>query len=168
MKKIVLTLAVMLSTALSAFSLTLKEAYDQIKALPDLQGVQTFSAIYEDNGWVSSIPFESAETTAKIHEVGDGQTVYYGSHVEELQRQLPKSQLALGAADYANLLYIYYNPVDGQNSELLILIDQAYQGKTTAIYGKVSNQVVNALKAAKVEFTHTHDIVVWAPMLVCS
>lgn len=167
MRRTLLTIALMVSIASGAFALTLREAYDQIEKMPDLTGVEKgkFSDIL--HGWLGAIPFDDASVTYKIHEVGDGQTVFYGSKVEEIAGNLPKSELILFGADYSNIIYFYAKPLSDKSSELLILIDQAYQGKTTAIIGKVSNQIVDVIKAGEIKFSPDHKIIVNVPIMVC-
>lgn len=167
MKKLLLILAMMITAVAGANALTLKEAFKELESMPDLEGVESNHWHDIGNGWLSSIPLENAEVTYKVHQVGNGQTVYYGSKVEDLAKQLPKDYLILSGTDFQNLIYFYANPIDKHSSEILIMIDQAYQGKTTAVLAKVSNQIIKALKAGEVKFTSTHKIVVNAPILVC-
>lgn len=166
MKRTLLSLAAIAIATMSAMALDLKSAYEELKDMPDLEGVESNGWTDVYNGWIGALPVESAQVTFKAHEVGDGQTVYYGSKVENLARQLPKDQLILSGADFQNLLYIYAKPVSQYTSEILILSDQAYQGITMAIYGKVSANIIKAIKNGKVSFTPDHKIVVNVPILV--
>lgn len=167
MKKIFSIFAFLIAAVVGANAMTLKEAYSQIESMPDLQGVKTGGFIDVLDGWVGAIPFETAKCTYKTHQVGNGQTVYYGSKVEEVSKNLPKDQLILSGADFQNLIYVYAKPDDKIYSEVLILIDQAYQGNTIAIIGRVNNQMVESLKRGKVKFTADHQIVVSAPLMIC-
>lgn len=166
MKRTLLSLAAIAIATMSAMALDLKSAYEELKDMPDLESVESNGWTDVYNGWIGALPVESAQVTFKSHEVGDGQTVYYGSKVENLARQLPKDQLILSGADFQNLLYIYAKPVSQYTSEILILSDQAYQGITTAIYGKISANMIKAIKNGKVSFTPDHKIVVNVPILV--
>lgn len=167
MKKLFLTFALLFSVISGACALTLEEGYEQISKMPDLKGVETGKFIDVLDGWVGLVPFDNAKGVYKVHEVGAGQTVYYGSKVEEIAHQLPKSELILSGADYSNLIYFYARPTGDKTSELLILIDQAYQGKTTAVIGKVDDRVIEALKKGEVKFTPDHKIRVDVPILIC-
>lgn len=166
MKKIFSIFAFLIVAVAAGNAMTLKEAYSQIESMPDLKGVESGGFIDVLDGWVDALPFETAECTYKAHEVGGGQTVYYGSKVEELYKSLPKDELILSGADFQNLIYVYARPDDKIYSEVLILVDQAYQGTTSAIIGRVNNQMVEALKMGKVKFTADHQIVVSAPLLI--
>ncbi len=167
MKKLFSIIALMFLTVVSANALTFKEAFDQINAMPDLSGIVSFNKSDAGAGWVGNILMEDIKVTSKLHEVGNGQTVYYGSKVEELSKQLPKSELVLSGADFQNLVYIYAKPIDNNVSEILLMIDQAYQGQTTVILGKVNSHIVEALKQGEVKFTSNHGIAINVPILIC-
>ena len=166
MKKIFSIFAFLIAAVVGGNAMTLKEAYSQVESMPDLKGVESGGYIDVLDGWVDALPFETAKCTYKVHEVGNGQTVYYGSKVEELYKSLPKDELILSGADFQNLIYIYARPEDKTYSEVLILIDQAYQGTTAAIIGRVNNQMVEALKMGSVKFTADHKTVVSVPLLI--
>lgn len=168
MKKILLAMSLLIVSALSAFSLTLKEAYECINNLPDLKGVEKIQSSDIGDGWLSAIPLEDAQITAKVQEVGSDQTAFYGDKIEEIKKQLPKEDLVLQDSDDSSLIYFYSKPYDKDSSEILILIDQAYQGKTTAVYGKTGNPIITALKAGSIEFTENHKIIVNVPLMVCN
>lgn len=130
MKKLLTLFLLLAAFVANADALTLKEAYDEMSKLPDLKGIVSDSHNYRGTGWVESIPLKNASITYKAHQVGDGQTVYYGSKVEELSKLLPKEQLVPCGSNFQNLVYFFAHPIDKENSELLIMIDQAYQGQT--------------------------------------
>lgn len=151
----------------NAGAMTLKEAYDEMNKLPNLEGIESDSHFYRGNSWLESIPIKNASVTYKAHQVGNGQTVYYGSKADELARLLPEEQLVLCGADFQNLIYFYASPLDKENYELLIMIDQAYQGQTITVLGTVNKNVVECLKEGKVEFTPNHQTKVLVPILIC-
>lgn len=168
MKKILLTLAVLLGAVVGANALTLKDAFEKIKAMPDLKGVVSDNVTDIKNGWAGSIPFQEADVTIKAHQVGGNQTAFYGGNIMELMSRLPENQLLLQGSNQQNLIYIYAQPVEGTDmSELLMVIDQAYQGRTIAILGNVANQTARALANGSITFRNEHTIVVNAPVLVC-
>lgn len=168
MKKFLSVFLVLAVCVVSAGAMTLKEAYDEMNKLPDLKGIVADSHNYRGNSWLESIPMKNASMTYKAHQVGNGQTVYYGSKVDELSRLLPKDQLVLCGADFQNLIYFYANPIDKENYELLIMIDQAYQGQTITVLGSVNKNIVESLREGKVEFTSDHQIKVFVPILICN
>lgn len=167
MKKLFSIFALMFLMVVSANALTFKEAFDEINAMPILSGIVSGNKSDAGLGWVGYILMENGMITYKDHQVGNGQTVYYGSKVEEISKQLPKENLILSGANFQNLIYIYAQPIDNTVSEMLIMIDQAYQGKTTVILGKVNNHIVDAIKQGTVNFTPNHQIVVNVPILTC-
>lgn len=150
----------------NAGALTLKEAYDEMNKLPDLKGIVSDDINYKGNGWLEGLFMKNVSVTYKAHQIGNGQTVYYGSKVDELSKLLPKEQLVLCGNNFQNLVYLYARPLDKDTCELLIMIDQAYQGQTITVLGTVSKNVVECLKEAKVEFTPDHQIKIFAPILV--
>ena len=167
MKKILLTLAVLLSAVVGANALTLKDAFEKIKALPDLKGVISDNKKDVSEGWAGAIPFEDVSFTIKAHQVGNDQTVFYGTNIMELMSRLPENQLLLHGSNQQNLIYIYAQPVEGTDmSEVLMVIDQAYQGKTTAVLGKVNNQSVKALANGSISLPNELTAVISAPILV--
>lgn len=167
MKKLLSVFLLLFSVVTNVNAITLREAYNEMNKLPDLEGTVSNSHFYNGNGWVGSIPLNDASVTYKAHQVGNGQTVYYGSKVDELSRLLPKEQLVLSGTDFQNLIYFYARPIDKENYELLIMIDQAYQGQTITVLGTVNRNIVESLKDGKVEFTPDHQIKVLVPILIC-
>lgn len=166
MKKLLSIFLLFTVLAVNVSAMTLREAYDEMNKLPNLEGIISDSLYNRGNGWMESIPMKNASMTYKAHEVGDGQTVYYGSKVDELSRLLPKEQLILCGTNFQNLIYFYARPIDRENYELLIMVDQAYQGQTTTILGTVNKHVIECLKEGKVEFTSDHQIKVFVPILI--
>lgn len=166
MKKLLTLFLLLAAFVANANALTLKEAYDEMNKLPDLKGIVSDSHYYRGSGWLESISLKNASMTYKAHQVGDDQTVYYGSKVEELAKQLPREQLVLCGNNFQNLVYFFARPLDKENYELLIMVDQAYQGQTVTILGTVNTNIVESLKDGKVEFTPDHQIKVFAPILV--
>lgn len=156
----------MLVACAGAFAMTFKEAYDEIAKLPPLEGVDRGTMTDVLGGWIDAMPIDNAQCSYATHEVGSGQTVYYGSAVEKVAKLLPPDEKILYGADFQNIFYMYAKPVDKHTYEMLILVDQAYQGVTAAIYGHVNAQVVKALREGKVKFTYDHKIVVNVPLMV--
>ena len=85
-----------------------------------------------------------------------------------MSKLLPKEQLVLCGTNFQNLIYFYARPLDKDNYELLIMIDQAYQGQTITVLGTVNKNIVESLKDGKIEFTPDHQIKVFAPILTCN
>lgn len=169
MKKLLTVFVLLAVFAASAGAMTLREAYEEMNRLPDLKGIVSDSISYKGGGWLEGlcIPMQNVSITYKEHQVGNGQTVYYGSKVDELSRLLPREQLVLCGTDFQNLIYFYASPVDKENYELLIMIDQAYQGQTITVLGTVNKSFVECLKDGEVQFTPDHQIKVYAPVLIC-
>lgn len=166
MKKLLSLFVLILISALSAYSLTLKEAYEKIKRLPDLEGVESVnSEIFLGSG-IGFIPFEDVCITEKINQGNGKQTLFYGNKLTEIQNQVPRDLLILGGEDYQNTVLFFAKPIDNNYSELLIMIAQAYQGKTTAAYGKVRNWVIEMLNISEVVFTLDHKIIVNTPIAI--
>ena len=115
MKKLCLALLLCVSACATSFSMTLREGFDEIKQLPDLKGVVSDRWIDILGGWFDSIPVDGAEIVGKAHEVGAGQTVYYGSRVEEIAKSLPQEYKILSGADYSNLIYFFAERIDDNN-----------------------------------------------------
>lgn len=168
MKKLLSILVLVTVFMTTAGAMTLKEAYDEMSKLPNLEGIESNTHYYKGTNWLEYIPIKNTSMTYKAHQVGDGQTVYYGSKVDELSKLLPKEQLVLSGSNFQNLIYFYACPIDKENYELLIMIDQAYQGQTITVLGTVDKNVVECLKNGKVEFTPDHQIKVFAPILICN
>ncbi len=168
MKKLLSIFLLLAAFVANASAMTLKEAYDEMSKLPDLKGIESDNHYYKGNGWLEALPIKNVSVTYKAHQVGNGQTVYYGSKVDELSKLLPTEQLVLCGTNFQNLIYFYARPLDKDNYELLIMIDQAYQGQTITVLGTVNKNIVESLKDGKIEFTPDHQIKVFAPILICN
>lgn len=168
MKKLLSILSVLLFSVMSVSALTLKEGFDKLNNSPELKGIVQERWNSTDSGWLGGIPIDSAMYACTLHEVGNSQTVYYGTKLGEVVSQLPSDELILSGENPQNLIYIYAAPIDAKNSQLLILVDQAYQGYTAAVIGTVNNKFVEVLKGGKIEFTANHEIILSAPLFECS
>lgn len=165
MKRILLALAFAAGCVAAASAMTLREGFDEIAKIAPPEGVTALTDIQPKTGWIESLPIEGCVVTGALHEVGNGQTVYYGSKVEEIAKTLPQEDRILYGANFQNIFYMYARAADGDRYEVLILVDQAYQGKTLAVYGFVEKPMIQALRQGKVRFTYDHQIVISVPLM---
>ena len=166
MKKVALTLTFILMVISGIDAMSLREAFDSIAKLPNLPGVSQGISIDVKDGWLNSLPLKKAMTVYKVHEVGSKQTIYYGSKIANIVNKLPQENLVLSSTNQENLFYIYASKLSDNNYEILILIDMAYPGKTTAVIGEVEEPIINALKKGRVTLSRD-EIKVEVPLLIC-
>lgn len=163
MKKIILTLALTLLSVSGAFSMTYKEAFEDILTMPQLNGVA--GAKDSGSGWIDALRIDNATITYRAHEVGNEQTVFYGSCVDSIARKLPASELIIAGENVRNLFYMFARPVNPTTYEVLILVDQAYYGQTVAIWGHINAHMIPALKKGEVKFGPGHTFSVNIPVM---
>lgn len=163
--KNILLLTCLMTAAMSVNAITLKEGYEEMAKLPPLKGVDELKNVNVSDGWVEALPMQDAQITVVAREKGNSQTVYYGSHVEAIANQLPDEQMVISGADFQSIVYVYASPLDADTSEVLVLVDQAYQGRTYAIYGKVNQRIVNAMKQGDVRFTPDRKVYINIPLM---
>ncbi|MEG2945133.1 MAG: hypothetical protein RR837_00110 [Bacteroidales bacterium] len=154
MKTILISIFFLALATVSVSAITLQEAFSKIALLPDLKGVNSGETVDLKSGWLDALSLEQAMVAYKAHEVGAGQTVYYGSKVAEVSKELPAEELILSASNSQNLIYIYAKPLSENKYEILILTDMAYRGKTIAVIGQTTANMVNALKKGKVSIVN--------------
>ena len=167
MKKVIFVISILALCVASGHALSLREGFEQIKSQANLRGVESGQWKDIGGGWIDYLPIENGEIAYKIHEVGSPQTSFYGTDMMNVISVLPKEDYIIGAQNWQNIICFFAHPIDKDNSELLIFIDQAYQGKTTAALCKVSNHVVELLRQSEIQFTRDHKIVLKAPVMVC-
>lgn len=144
--------------------MTYKEAFEDILTMPELQGVSGGRASSE-TGWVDALRIDNATITYRAHEVGNEQTVFYGSRVDAIARKLPASELIISGENVRNLFYMFARPINPTTYEVLILVDQAYYGQTIAIWGHVNANMIPALKKGEVRFGPGHIFSVNIPVM---
>lgn len=150
MKKIVLSLG-MASICFIANALSLDEAFEKIQNIPDLPGVYDQEGIYHSASWVENIPFQNSKIVTKYHEVGKNQTLYYGEEIHKIYSELPRKQLYYGYIDKYTSFYIYGKEITDESTQILIIIDAAQAGKTTAILGNVHPSFAQAMRAGHLQ-----------------
>ncbi|WP_300507016.1 hypothetical protein [uncultured Duncaniella sp.] len=145
MKKILLLLALAFGMAVSANALTYEEAFDSIKAMPDMKGVDgtevsghnDFAAIGVTNGQMLVWSGERGSETG-----------VYGNAIYKLIGELPASEMIQCKMTDSAIFAIFAKPVSKDSNRIIIFSDSAYAGFTGALIGYISNDALNALRTA--------------------
>lgn len=145
MKKIYLLLVMALGMAMSANALTYEEAFDSIKAMPNIKGVEgteisghnDFRAIGVTDG---QLLVWSGERNM--------QTEVYGNEIYRIIGELPASEMIQCKMTDNAIFAIFAKPVSKDSNRIIIFSDSAYAGFTGALIGYISNEALNALRTA--------------------
>lgn len=145
MKKILLLLVLGLGMAMSASALTYEEAFDSIKAMPHMKGVdETEVSGHNDFGAIGV-------TNGKLlvwYGERDSQTGVYGNAIYKLIGELPASEMIQCKMTDSVIFAIFAKPLTKDSNKIIIFSDSAYAGFTGALIGNISNEALNALRTA--------------------
>lgn len=131
--------------SVSANALTYEEAFNSIKAIPAMRGVEG-AEISGDND-VSAIGVTNAQLLVWAGEKGD-QTETYGNVIYKIIGELPASEIIQCKMTDSAILAIFAKPVTKDSNRIIILSDSAYAGFTGSVIGYISNDALNALRTA--------------------
>lgn len=147
MKKIFSILSVLLGLAFSANALTYEEAFDSIKALPQMKGVDR-ELITGDND------FKSLGITDVQLVVFDGEyhkeTAPYFNEIYNIIGQFSPTEMIQSymSSITGSIMAIFAKPVSDNSNRILILADSAQSGVTEAVLGYIDNDSLESLRNA--------------------
>lgn len=145
MKKILLLLALAFGMAVSANALTYEEAFDSIKAMPDMKGVDGTEVSGHND--FAAIGVTNGQMLVWSGERGS-QTGVYGNAIYKLIGELPASEMIQCKMTDSAIFAIFAKPVSKDSNRIIIFSDSAYAGFTGALIGYISNDALNALRTA--------------------
>lgn len=152
MKKIVLLLTLAFGVAISANALTYEEAFDAIKALPQMKGVQG-TEINGHNDF-AAIGVTNAELVLWDNECPK-QTEIYGNGIYRVMGELPVSEMVQGRMYGNSIFAIYAKPISAEKYRIIILSDSAEAGFTGALLGYIDNESLAVLRKAIIKPNET-------------
>lgn len=125
--------------------MTYEEAFDSIKAIPGMKGVQgtqisrsnDFASIGIVDGQLILWSGESAEETEP-----------YGNKIYAIMGELPVSEMVQGRMFGNSIFAIYAKPISADKNRIIIFSDSAYAGFTGALLGYINNEDLAALRTA--------------------
>lgn len=145
MKKFFVLIALAYGLAVSANALTYEDAFDSIKALPGMKGVEQ-SQVKGHND-VAAIGVYDAQLTVWYGERGP-QTEAYGNALYKVIGQLPVSEMIQCSMTDSSIFAIFAKPVSKGSNRIIIFSDSAYAGFTGAMIGYISDDALAALRSA--------------------
>lgn len=145
MKNILLLLTLALGIAMSAKALTYEEAFDSIKAIPNMKGVDGTEISGQNDFAVIGV------TDGQLlvwYGERDSQTGVYGNAIYKLIGELPASEMIQCKMTDSAIFAIFAKPVSMDSNRIIIFSDSAYAGFTGALIGYISNNALDALRTA--------------------
>ena len=146
MKKILFLLALAFGMAMSTNALTYEEAFDSIKAIPNMKGVDG-TEISGHNDF-AAIGVTNGQLLVWYGEKGGRETEAYGNVLYKMVGELPASEMIQCKMTDSAIFAIFAKPVSTYSNRIIILSDSAYSGFTGALIGYISNDALNALRTA--------------------
>lgn len=146
MKKILLLLVLAFGIGMSANALTYEEAFDSIKSMPQMKGVERTD--FNAHNDFDAIGITNAEFLLWDGEKGGSQTDTYGNAIYRIIGELSASEVIQCKMTDSAIFAIFAKPVSDNNNRILILSDSAYAGFSGAIIGYISNNALNNLRTA--------------------
>ncbi len=145
MKKIFLVLAVVVAAAFGAKALTYEQAFEAVKAMPEMQGVD--GTVISGNNDFASIGVTDAQLIVWAGETRDN-TATYGNKIYSIIGELPVSEMVQSRMAGSSIMAIFAKPVSADTNRIIILSDSAGAGFTGAIIGYINDYNLEALRQA--------------------
>ncbi len=143
MKNFCLLLAFVLGMAVNMNAITYEEAFNSIKAMPQMKGVE--GTVISDDNDLAYIGISDGELVMWSGEVS-GQTAPYGNALYKIMGELPAAELIKGMLNDQTIFVIFAKKVSENSNRILILSDSAGAGFTGAIIGYIADPELNALR----------------------
>lgn len=139
MKKILLIFAFAVVVAVSANAITYEDAFNAIKAMPEMRGVEgTEISGYNSFG---AIGVTDGQLVVWNGERG-GQTEIYGNTIYKLIGELPASEIIQCKMTDNAIFAIFAKPVSNSSNRIIIFSDSAYAGFTGALIVKRGTEYI--------------------------
>lgn len=152
MKRILLAGLCALSIVISGKALTYEEAFDAIKAIPNMKGVSGTELTGQND-------FTSIGITDGQLILWDGETASetepYGNRLYGIMGELPVSEMVQGRMYGNSIFAIFAKPMTEGTNRIIILSDSAEDGFTGALLGYISDDCLNALRQAIIKPNET-------------
>lgn len=147
MKKILLLLVMSFCMTVNAGALTYEEAFEAIKAMPNMKGVEE-GLITGDNDF-TALGITDGQLVAKYGEtMFENETEVYGNRLFKLFGELPVSEVIQAKIDDSSIMAIFAKPVGKDTNRILILSDSGGAGFTGALVGYINDRCLDALRKA--------------------
>ncbi len=139
MKKIFSILAMLLCMAVNANALTYEEAFDSIKALPQMKGVDR-ELLTSDNDFkqLGITDVQLVVWTGEYHK----ETAPYFNEIYNIIGQFSPTEMiqCYMSSITGSIMAIFAKPVSENSNRILILADSAGSGVTEALLGYIDNE----------------------------
>ncbi|MCM1491014.1 MAG: hypothetical protein NC095_09340 [Muribaculum sp.] len=145
MKKILILLVLAFGMTISANALTYEEAFDSIKALPNMKGVDATEI--RGHNYFDAIGVTDGQLLLWSGEKGV-QTATYGNAIYKMIGELPVTEMIQCKMTDSAIFAIFAKPVSSDSNRIIIFFDSAYSGYTGALIGYIPNDALNALRSA--------------------
>lgn len=146
MKKILILFALAFGIVLTANALTYEEAFDSIKSIPHMKGVD--GTEISSNNDFGAIGVTDGELILWDGEKGGKETEAYGNVIYKMIGKLPAPEMIQCKMTDSAIFAIFAKPVSENINRILILSDSAYAGFSGALIGYISNDALNGLRKA--------------------
>lgn len=147
MKKILLLLVMSFCMTVNAGALTYEEAFEAIKAMPNMKGVEE-DLITGDNDF-TALGITDGQLVVKDGEtMFDNETEVYGNRLFKLFGELPVSEVIQAKISDSSIMAIFAKPAGKDNNRILILSDSGGAGFTGALVGYINDRCLDALRKA--------------------
>ena len=146
MKNILLLLAVAIGISMSANAITYEEAFDSIKTIPGMKGVEgaEISGIND----FGSIGVTNSRLVLWYGEKGGRETEAYGNVIYKMIGQLPASEMIQCKMTNSAIFAIFAKPMSTGSNRIIIFSDSTSAGFSGTIIGDISDEALNALRTA--------------------
>ena len=147
MTKLLTIIAIAICTIFNANAMTYEEAFDSIRALPHMKGVNG-TMISGDNDFVS-LGITHAQLILWDGETNlDNETEVYGNQLYQIIGELPVSEMVQGRMFVGSIFAIFAKPISKDSNRILILSDSAGAGFTGALIGYINDSHLESLRQA--------------------
>ena len=147
MKKLIFLIVMAVSLTMSAMAVTYEEAFESIKGMPHMKGVEGI-LVSGQNDFIA-LGITHAQLILWDGETAfDKETEVYGNKIYKLIGELPADEMVQGRMSGSSIFAIFARPISKDINQILILSDSAGAGFTGALIGRIDNNDLDALRQA--------------------
>lgn len=147
MRKYILLLIALVSFTVNAAELSYEEAFDSIKAIPNMKGVE--GTMISGHNDFKSLGITDGQLIVWDNESGNyNETAVYGNTLYRIMGALPAADLIQGSMSDQTIFVIFARKVANGSNRILILSDSAHDGFTGALIGYIDDQHLSVLRNA--------------------
>ncbi|MDE6859847.1 MAG: hypothetical protein K2J65_05500 [Duncaniella sp.] len=150
MKKTVFTLLLLIAISVSASAIDLKDAYDALSNVPNINMRQADANLPVIDELIIDGQIAAAYNldAKKIFETG--------TSIYTILNQIPMSYMINGGNNNQVAAFVYATPNGTGTNDILVVVMSGYRGSAVSVFGTATDETVEAIKMAPFEMAGSY------------